>query len=67
MSVTVVKAPEHILKLQKELAELNQKAQTIRDILTLTCKKDGHIMTDDGHDSHYNWEKCVVCGHRERN
>lgn len=58
---------EKFVKVLHEEREKHMRlVKSITTILTEICAKDGHVMVDDGHDSHYNWQKCVVCNATER-
>lgn len=42
-----------------EAATLLEKLKQGRKTLSDICE---HVWVDDGSDSHYNWEKCAICG-----
>jgi hypothetical protein len=52
--------------LKREQDHCRARIGAIQKLMTQTCEVMGHIMVDDGHDSHYNWERCVRCDHKER-
>lgn len=54
---------EELLKHEQELAS---SLKSVRDALAQLCKVYGHDMRPDGHDSHYEWDKCHRCGYSER-
>lgn len=54
---------EDLRKEQKTLEERLTKINTAIRAFQEVCN---HVWEDDGHDSHYNWEKCKICGESTR-
>jgi len=38
----------------------------VNNMLEAICENVGHVMQDDGRDSHHNYTKCWRCEHTER-
>lgn len=58
--------PQYVKDLHEQRDEYRRKARAIDLILTELCGINGHDMVGDGHDSHYSYEKCRVCGRTEK-
>jgi hypothetical protein len=49
----------------KELVEELKEARSMLKYLQSNCTHPGGLVSA-GHDSHYSYEKCEVCGHSEQ-
>jgi len=43
-----------------------EEASNAQKALAAICVAVGHDMRDDGHDSHYSWERCARCNISEK-
>jgi hypothetical protein len=50
-----------IEELKKEREALQTRIRDINEYLQAHCKMFGHDWRDDGHDSHYSYNKCFTC------
>lgn len=53
---------ETISALRQQVESLEAAVKAHREALYALQKICPHEWVDDGHDSHYNWEKCTICG-----
>ena len=53
-------------KLQKRKEQIEKELKAIQDSIDGLQQLCEHEFYPDGYDSHHDWEKCSICGKRER-
>lgn len=57
---------DEIARLKREADHHRQEAKNREDAIKAFQKVCAHDFEPDGHDSHYDYRKCAICGKQER-